>query len=98
MHTISYLLQTVSMLFRFIAAYNDLKTCSPNLNAEELFTSAADILRSSGAVLRPLSEIQKVRSDECLIICAVLIFQCMMWLQSLVGWLNDCNDEVTAWY
>ena len=68
------------MLFRFIAAYNDLKMRSPNLNAEELFTSAADILRSSGAVLRPLSDIQKVRSDECLIICAVLIFQLILLL------------------
>jgi len=47
-------------LCRFIAAYNDAKSHSPDLSEDELFTSAADNLRSSGVILRSLSDIQKV--------------------------------------
>jgi len=54
----------VCVLYRFIAAYNDIKTRSPDLSDDQLFSSASDKLRSSGFTLRPVSDIQKVSCDE----------------------------------
>jgi len=51
---------------RFIATYNDVKTRSPDLSEEQLLTSAADVLRSSGVTLRSIADIQKVCCNECL--------------------------------
>ena len=59
------------LLFRFIAAYNDLKTRSPELDDEQLFTSTTDILRSSGFILQPVSDIQKVCMCALMSVCVV---------------------------
>jgi len=65
-------LLSVRQLCRFIATYNDVKTRSPDLTEDELLTSAADVLRSSGVSLRTLDDVQKVRFDARFIIIIYL--------------------------
>jgi len=45
---------------RFIAAYNEVKLRSPHLTEDELLTSAADVLQSSGVILQSVVDIRKV--------------------------------------